>query len=134
MKGQGFTRRLGFALQGLKRATGSERSLRTHLGAAAGVLLVLLLTRPAPLWWAVLGLAVGISVPDLTQGTIVANLGYENVAHPQPVFRRTGGERDGIERERAGVVRLRQVDAAPGGKVQDAHGNVRPVMKAARRL
>ena len=60
MKGQGFTRRLGFALQGLKRATGSERSLRTHLGAAAGVLLVLLLTQPAPLWWAVLGLAVGI--------------------------------------------------------------------------
>lgn len=33
-----------------------------------------------------LGLAVGISVPDLTQGTIVANLGYENVAHPHPVF------------------------------------------------
>ncbi len=33
-----------------------------------------------------LGLAVGISVPDLTQGTIVANLGYESVAHPQPVF------------------------------------------------
>ena len=60
MKGQGFTRRLGFALQGLKRATGSERSLRTHLGAAAGVLLVLVVTRPAPLWWAVLGLAVGI--------------------------------------------------------------------------
>lgn len=33
-----------------------------------------------------LGLVVGISVPELTQGTIVANLGYESVAHPQPVF------------------------------------------------
>jgi acyl dehydratase len=33
-----------------------------------------------------LGLVVGISVGDLTQGTIVANLGYENVLHPQPMF------------------------------------------------
>lgn len=33
-----------------------------------------------------LGLVVGISVGDLTQGTIVANLGYENVTHPQPMF------------------------------------------------
>jgi acyl dehydratase len=33
-----------------------------------------------------LGLVVGITVPDLTQGTIVANLGYERVTHPSPVF------------------------------------------------
>src|SRR5574341_2190895 len=33
-----------------------------------------------------LGLAVGLTVPDLTEGTIVANLGYERVAHPNPVF------------------------------------------------
>jgi acyl dehydratase len=33
-----------------------------------------------------LGLVVGISVPDLTQGTIIANLGYENVMHPHPLF------------------------------------------------
>jgi itaconyl-CoA hydratase len=33
-----------------------------------------------------LGLVVGISVPDLTQGTIVANLGYENIRHPHPLF------------------------------------------------
>ena len=33
-----------------------------------------------------LGLVVGISVPDLTQGTIVANLGYENVIHPHPLY------------------------------------------------
>jgi acyl dehydratase len=33
-----------------------------------------------------MGLVVGISVGDLTQGTIVANLGYENVQHPQPMF------------------------------------------------
>lgn len=33
-----------------------------------------------------LALAVGISVPDTTDGTIVANLSYDNVSHPNPVF------------------------------------------------
>ncbi|MBE7473032.1 MAG: hypothetical protein DPW09_00080 [Anaerolineae bacterium] len=33
-----------------------------------------------------LGVAVGLSVPDLTEGTLVANLGYENVQHPHPLF------------------------------------------------
>lgn len=29
--------------------------------------------------------SVGISVPDLTEGTLIANLGYEDVRHPAPV-------------------------------------------------
>jgi len=33
-----------------------------------------------------LGLAVGITVPELTEGTIVANLSYESVRHPHPLF------------------------------------------------
>ncbi len=33
-----------------------------------------------------MGIVVGVTVGDLTQGTIVANLGYEKVAHPRPVF------------------------------------------------
>jgi itaconyl-CoA hydratase len=33
-----------------------------------------------------LGLAVGLTVADLTEGTIIANLGYEKVVHPNPVF------------------------------------------------
>jgi acyl dehydratase len=33
-----------------------------------------------------LGLVVGITVGDLTEGTIVANLGYEAVNHPHPAF------------------------------------------------
>ena len=32
------------------------------------------------------GLAVGLTVPELTEGTIVANLGYDHVVHPHPVF------------------------------------------------
>lgn len=33
-----------------------------------------------------LGLAVGLTVADLTEGTLVANLGYDNVRHPRPMF------------------------------------------------
>lgn len=33
-----------------------------------------------------LGLAVGLTVNELTGGTIIANLGYNNVKHPQPMF------------------------------------------------
>jgi acyl dehydratase len=33
-----------------------------------------------------LGLAVGLTVPELTEGTLVANLGYERVVHPHPMF------------------------------------------------
>ena len=33
-----------------------------------------------------MALVVGISVNDITTGTIIANLGYENVKHPHPVF------------------------------------------------
>ena len=33
-----------------------------------------------------LGLVVGLTVSDLTEGTIVANLSYDRVVHPRPVF------------------------------------------------
>ncbi len=33
-----------------------------------------------------MGLVVGLTVADLSEGTIVANLSYEKVAHPNPVF------------------------------------------------
>jgi acyl dehydratase len=32
------------------------------------------------------GLVVGLTVAELTEGTIVANLGYDKVLHPHPVF------------------------------------------------
>jgi diacylglycerol kinase (ATP) len=59
MKGQPFRRRLGFAVRGLRLALAREASFRTQLFAAAAVLALLLVTRPAPLWWAVMALAVG---------------------------------------------------------------------------
>jgi len=33
-----------------------------------------------------MGIVIGLTVSDLTEGTIVANLGYEKVTHPKPVF------------------------------------------------
>ena len=33
-----------------------------------------------------LGIVIGITVNELTEGTIVANLGYQNVNHPKPVY------------------------------------------------
>ena len=33
-----------------------------------------------------MSLAVGVSIPDTTDGTIVANLSYDDVEHPNPVF------------------------------------------------
>ncbi len=33
-----------------------------------------------------MGLVVGLTIGDLSEGTIVANLSYERVVHPHPVF------------------------------------------------
>ncbi len=33
-----------------------------------------------------MSLAVALTVPETTDGTVVANLGYDNVDHPAPVF------------------------------------------------
>lgn len=33
-----------------------------------------------------MGVVIGISASALTAGTIIANLGYENVRHPKPMF------------------------------------------------
>jgi len=33
-----------------------------------------------------MSLAVGLSIPETTDGTIVANLSYDDVTHPEPVY------------------------------------------------
>jgi itaconyl-CoA hydratase len=72
-----------------------------------------------------LGLVVGLSVSDLTEGTILANLGYERVAHPQPVFHgdtiyaetEVLEKRESRSHPQAGVVRLRQTGRNQEGSV-----------------
>jgi acyl dehydratase len=71
------------------------------------------------------GLVIGMTVPDLTEGTIVANLGYEKVNHPAPVF---AGDTISVETEvldkkpsnskpDRGVVRLKHTGRNQNGEI-----------------
>ncbi|MFQ5614155.1 MAG: MaoC family dehydratase [Anaerolineae bacterium] len=72
-----------------------------------------------------LGLAVGITVPDLTEGTLVANLGYEKVNHPHPMFHgdtlyvetEVLAKRDSRSNPGHGIVRFRHVGRNQEGTV-----------------
>lgn len=57
MKNHNMLGRFRFAMQGLRAAIKTERSFRDHLICAALVVLLLLFTHPAPIWWAALLLA-----------------------------------------------------------------------------
>jgi acyl dehydratase len=62
-----------------------------------------------------LGLVTGLTVADLTEGTIVANLGYDRVSHPNPTFHgdtiyaesEVLEKRESRSRADAGIVRLK---------------------------
>ncbi len=72
-----------------------------------------------------LGLEVGMTVPDLTEGTIVANLSYEKVVYPYPVFHgdtlyvtsEIVEKRESRSRPDCGVVRLRHFGRNQHGTV-----------------
>ncbi|MGC4028250.1 MAG: diacylglycerol kinase [Steroidobacteraceae bacterium] len=60
MKGQPFARRLGFALAGLRDALRREASFRAQMAAAVAMYLVLAVTRPPAIWWAICTLAASM--------------------------------------------------------------------------
>lgn len=60
MKGRPLRERLGFAMAGLRTAWRREASFRSHLGFAAAVLLTLVVLRPSPIWWGLVGVTVAI--------------------------------------------------------------------------
>ncbi|MCB9457771.1 MAG: MaoC family dehydratase [Anaerolineaceae bacterium] len=72
-----------------------------------------------------MGLVVGITVPDLTQGTIIANLGYENVRHPRPMFHgdtlyvetEITAKRESNSRPEAGLVTLKHIGRNQHGEI-----------------
>ena len=72
-----------------------------------------------------LGLAVGLTVPELTEGTIVANLGYEQVVHPRPMFHgdtlyvetEVLSKRESRSKPDRGIVRFRHVGRNQRGEV-----------------
>ena len=72
-----------------------------------------------------LGLVVGLSVEDLTEGTIVANLGYELIKHPSPVFHgdtikaesEVLATRGSKSKDDRGIVRLKQIGRNQAGEI-----------------
>ncbi len=72
-----------------------------------------------------MALVVGLSVSELTEGTIVANLGYDKVVYPQPVFHgdTISAETEVLEKRASaskpdrGIVRLRQIGRKQDGTV-----------------
>jgi acyl dehydratase len=70
-----------------------------------------------------LGLVIGLTVTELTEGTIVANLSYEKVSHPKPVFHgdTVSVETEVLEKRESrsnpdrGIVRLKHVGRNQGG-------------------
>lgn len=72
-----------------------------------------------------LGLAVGLTVGDLTEGTLIANLGYETVKHPHPMFHgdtlyvstEVVDKRESRSRPDCGIVRFRHIGRNQDGTV-----------------
>ena len=60
MKNRRFTARLGFAAAGIRLVFAREKSFRSQCALALAAALVGLALRPAPLWWALLALSVGL--------------------------------------------------------------------------
>jgi itaconyl-CoA hydratase len=72
-----------------------------------------------------LGLVVGLTVSELTEGTVVANVGYDKVVHPAPVFHGDTiyAESEVLEKRESrshpdrGIIRLRHIGRKPDGTV-----------------
>lgn len=72
-----------------------------------------------------LGLVTGLTVADLTEGTIIANLGYDRVRHPNPAFHgdtiyaetEVLEKRDSKSHPEAGLVRLKHWGKKPDGTI-----------------
>ena len=62
MKNRAFRERLSFAWSGLHGAWRSEASLRTHIGMTLLLVIVLLILRPALIWWALCGVMVALVI------------------------------------------------------------------------
>ena len=72
-----------------------------------------------------MGLVIGLSVTDVTDGTIIANIGYEKVLHPHPVFHGDTiyAETEVLEKRESrskpdrGIVRLKQTGRNQDGVI-----------------
>jgi itaconyl-CoA hydratase len=72
-----------------------------------------------------MGLVIGLTVSELTEGTIVANLGYDKIIHPHPVFHgdtiyaesEVLEKRESKSRPEVGIVRFKHHGRKPDGTI-----------------
>ena len=83
-KNQSFLARLRFAWAGLAHGVRAEHSLRAHLAALALVLVLMLVLRPAPQWWALVALASAAVIAAELFNTAIEHLAdhLHPEAHP----------------------------------------------------
>lgn len=70
-----------------------------------------------------LGVVVGITVGELTAGTIIANLGYESITHPNPMFHGDTlyveteilSKRESKSRPNAGIITMKHIGRNQNG-------------------
>ena len=73
MKNKPFHRRLGFAIAGILEGWRNERSFRTHILFAVAAIGALCVLRPAPVWWAIVILTIGLVLAtELINGALEA--------------------------------------------------------------
>ncbi len=60
MKNRPFHQRLGFALAGIREGWRRECSFRTQVVLGGLAVISLLILRPAPIWWALFALVIGV--------------------------------------------------------------------------
>lgn len=75
-----FFRRFGFAIQGLRITWIGESSFRTHVIIAILAIVATAIARPAPVWWALLALAIGAVISAELLNTAIERL----ADHVQP--------------------------------------------------
>lgn len=81
MKNRPFHQRVRFAIRGIAQAFAAEASFRTQSGFALGALMLLLILRPRPVWWAL----IAITVASVLAAELI-NTSLEQVAdrlHPE---------------------------------------------------
>jgi undecaprenol kinase len=76
-KKQAFRVRLGYALRGFAHGFSSEASLKFQAGAGAGARQALLILRPAPVWWALVLLAIAAVLAAELFNTAIEQLADE---------------------------------------------------------
>lgn len=85
MKNRSLFERTGFALAGWCAAFKRERSFRAHAMVVVVTVIVLLLVRPEPLWWAFVALTCGLVLAiELVNSALEALADHLNPAiHPE---------------------------------------------------